>query len=102
MTVHVNKLTEAKRVVVVSRIESPPSTLTFPVASLKCMVLECKVAVAKSPLMAPPFTAKLSENRQPEKRVADDLRRSEIAPPSPLSRVLLRLMDIHNEESWSR
>ena len=99
MTVHVNKLTEAKRVVVVSRIESPPSTLTFPVASLKCMVLECKVAVAKSPLMAPPFTAKLSENRQPEKRVADDLRRSEIAPPSPLSRVLLKLTDVHNDHN---
>ena len=71
------------------------SILTFPAASLKCMVLECKVAVAKSPLMAPPFTAKLSENRQPEKRVADDPRRSETAPPSPLSRVLLRFMDTH-------
>jgi len=68
--------------------------LTSPLASLKCMVLECKVAVAKSPLMAPPFTAKLSENRLPVKMVADDPLRRETAPPFPLSRALLRLIEM--------
>jgi len=57
------------------------------------MVLEYKAAVAKEPLMAPPLTAELSENEHPVKRVADDPRRREIAPPSPLSRVLLRKIE---------
>lgn len=65
------------------------ATLTFPAASLKYMVLECMVAVAKAPDMAPPFMARLSEKRHLVNNVAEEPSWSDMAPPSPSSSMLL-------------